>query len=245
MPNQPFNNPFNLAIDSEGYCLHPEIKGRRICGSKTTQDKPCLRRPAKGKKRCMKHGGKTPMGVASPHYVHGRYSADLPTHLAATYQQNLGDTAYVELREEMALLRTRNAILLRGLDRGESGRLWTQLQLKWREMLTAQQAQDSERMASRLVEIGALIEQGARDTEAWNEVLEIIDRQVRVAEKEQRRLTTLEQMITAERALILIGAITSIITTHVKDPATLRAISAAIRDLIAERSFRSVGDGSR
>jgi hypothetical protein len=50
------------------------------------------------------HGGKIPRGVASPHFVHGRHSRDLPAHLAERYADLLGDAERDGLRSEIALV---------------------------------------------------------------------------------------------------------------------------------------------
>src|SRR5215831_19115754 len=48
------------------------------CGAKCrTTGKPCTRPPVSGRTRCRVHGGATPVGIASPHYKHGRRSAYL------------------------------------------------------------------------------------------------------------------------------------------------------------------------
>lgn len=45
-----------------------------LCGAKTRSGSPCKKAPITGMKRCANHGGKTPVGIDSPHFKHGRYS---------------------------------------------------------------------------------------------------------------------------------------------------------------------------
>ncbi len=51
---------------------------------------------------------------------------------------------------------------------------------------------------------------------------------------ERRRLVELQQTITVERALVLIGAIAGIIKAHVTDRVTLAAISADLARLVQQ-----------
>jgi len=47
---------------------------KSVCGAKTRSGKPCAKPPCAGRTRCRLHGGATPVGMASPHYKHGRKS---------------------------------------------------------------------------------------------------------------------------------------------------------------------------
>ena len=52
--------------------------GRKACGAKTRDGKPCKRSPQKGRNRCAQHGGKTPLGQHKGNnhaLVHGIYSS--------------------------------------------------------------------------------------------------------------------------------------------------------------------------
>ena len=57
----------------------------------------------RGRDVCLAHGGKTPRGVASPHFKTGRYSRSLPGHLVTAYEQALRDPTLMSLRDEIAL----------------------------------------------------------------------------------------------------------------------------------------------
>lgn len=56
-----------------------EIPEHRLCGAKNRQGQPCKKWTMRGRNRCANHGGKSPLGWASPHFVHGWYSND-PIH---------------------------------------------------------------------------------------------------------------------------------------------------------------------
>lgn len=50
----------------------------RRCGAKTRDGDPCKNWAMRPSARCRMHGGKTPVGIASPSYKHGLYSVHLP-----------------------------------------------------------------------------------------------------------------------------------------------------------------------
>lgn len=54
--------------------------------------------------RCRLHGGRTPAGVASPHFKTGRYSKVLPARLLERYQTALADPDLLAMHDEIALL---------------------------------------------------------------------------------------------------------------------------------------------
>lgn len=63
----------------------------------------CKRLAAVGRTTCAMHGGKTPLGPASPSFKTGRYSKLLPTRLAATYEAGRQDPELLALADEIAL----------------------------------------------------------------------------------------------------------------------------------------------
>lgn len=84
-----------------------------LCGAKLKNGTGhCRRSPVTGRSRCHVHGGATPRGIASPHFLHGRYSKALPVQLAATYEQARRDPELLNLRDEIALIDARMSELL-------------------------------------------------------------------------------------------------------------------------------------
>ena len=64
----------------------------------------CRKHAMRGRTVCLAHGGRTPRGVASPHFKTGRYSRSLPGHLLAAYEEALRDPRLLSLRDEAALI---------------------------------------------------------------------------------------------------------------------------------------------
>lgn len=67
----------------------------------------CKRSAVPGRAVCSMHGGKTPVGMASPHFKHGRHSKYLPISLAKKYHEAQDDPVLLGLREEILLIDVR------------------------------------------------------------------------------------------------------------------------------------------
>ncbi len=189
--------------------------------------------------RCRMHGGMTPNGLALPQTKTGRYSKYLPARLAARYQEASTDGELLHLREDIALLDARLADLLGRVDSGESGAIWRMLRKAFDALQIARLSGNTIGMRDALGEIELLIVKGLADYAAWADVQQVLDQRRRLVESERKRMVEMQQMITSERAMLLMGAVVGIIKEHVHDRSTLTAISNAIGSLI------DLGDATR
>lgn len=187
----------------------------------------------KGRSTCYRHGGATPRGAALPQTTHGRYSKDLPTRLAARYEEARTDPDLLNLNAEIQLTYALLGEALKGMDHGESGQLWRSLKDAWDTFQDANRAQDKEASRLALVAMGDLIKRGVADAAARSEVLNIIERRRKLVESEGKRRTAMQQMITAERLMVLVAAVVDVVMRHVDDSATRAAISADIGALLS------------
>lgn len=191
------------------------------------------------------HGGATPNGVALPQFVAGRQSKNLPSRLAVRYQESLADSDLLALRSEMALTDARLDDLLGRVDTGEAGETWKSLRLTfaagakalltWNEKrgtVDGEKAKDDFFLAWETV--GILIAEGAQDYQAWDEVHKMVEQRRRLAETETKRLEKMGQMITADRAMNLIGAMLGLVRENVTDRNVLSKIAAGLDRLAAE-----------
>jgi hypothetical protein len=179
------------------------------------------------------HGGKHPRGLASPHFKTGRYSKHLPSRLAAQYVAAESDPRLLELRDEVALTDARLADLLGRVDTGESGALWQSLQALRMEVIACKKAGDSIGQAKALNALLDMVGQGHADYRAWAEIGGVIEQRRKLVESERKRLIEMQQTLTVERAMLLIGAISGVIKAHVHDRTTLAAIGRDIESIIS------------
>ncbi len=190
--------------------------------------------------RCRMHGGATPHGPDLPQYKTGRYSKYLPARLAGRYQEAQADSELLALREEVVLTDARLADVLKRVDTGESGELWRNAKGAFENFKSAQGKGDIDKSREALTDLSALLTRGQDDYATWDEVGKLLEQRRRLVESERKRLVEMQQMITAERAMLLISAFVGIIRNHVTDRATLAAISADVGRLVSADSGRPI-----
>ena len=182
--------------------------------------------------RCRYHGGLAiPAGPHHPTYKHGRLSKYIPPKLSEAYAEAYADKQLLEIRSDVALLDTRRNELVQRIDTGESGSLWRKLREAWEELQSAQTdaktaasednhealARARERSASALTAIGRAIVAGSSNEFTWDEVTTYTERLVSMKEAELTRLRQLNQVITIEQMVGLVGLMHQAILQVVSD----------------------------
>ena len=178
--------------------------------------------------RCRMHGGKSPAGIASPHFKTGRYSSVIPTHLATSYEQALADPDLLGIAED---IRLQDALLRNALDamsRGEAGELWVQLKEQWALYQKAKK-DPKQNEQDALYMIGFLIKEGYQDYMARIEVRHMLQERSRLVEAEGKRMERAQQTLTTNQAMTLAQALLQAVLAHVSDRDTLDGIQ---RDFI-------------
>jgi len=199
--------------------------------AKTTRER-CKQPVVPGKEVCHYHGGKTPGGIASPHYKTGRYSKYLPTRLLARYQEAKADPDLLELRSEIALTDARISELVARVDTGESGALWGRLAGLTDKADQARYRGDTAALASVLNVLFQAIRAGAQDWETWAEVFGLLEQRRRLVESERKRLVEMHQMVQVEKAMVLVDRLALSVREHVLancDGAAARTILTGVQ----------------
>jgi hypothetical protein len=219
-------------------------KGQRICGARLTgkrRGQLCESRVVMENGRCRLHGGKSVRGIAHPNYKGGRYSKYMPARLMDAAQAASLDPELLSLREEIGLVYARLADILERVDTGESGAMWLNVSRCFDEFMSVR-GNAGEFLA--LARLREAVEAGKTDYMAWHEIGNLIEVRRKLVETEHKRLVAMEQMITSERALLLMAAFVNIIKAHVNDPRVLSAISTDVGKLLNHGSPATVdGDG--
>lgn len=204
---------------------------RQTCGAKTRSGTPCQLSPITGRNRCALHGGKTLVGIASPQTTHGRYSKYLPTRLMERYSASLSDPELLAMREDIALLEARLTDLILRVDSGEAGQVWQDVRATWDEVEDARASKNTAALGVALTNLGALIRRGQSDYAAWDEVRSVQEQKRKLIESEQKRLVAMQQMVSAEQAMLFVAAIQDAVKRHVTDRRVLSAIAADVAAL--------------
>jgi hypothetical protein len=200
-----------------------------------------------GRKFCIKHGGKNPIGPANGNWKHGGHSKYMPTRLAEKYRESLEDPQLMEFRADAALLQARLHELL---ETGESLPLWDQAQDAFRDYRKAAQraqqapagsderAEAAAQMTEALNRLESLINRGMADSLRWQEVYRVTEQVGKTKEREHRRLVQSEMVYTAEQLLAMVGKIVDAANSTIRDTEDRRAFQAALNQfgLLADRA---------
>lgn len=209
-----------------------EVRARCNATSKTTGEQ-CRQYAIIGSTKCHYHGGKTPRAIGSPQFKTGRYSKYLPARLADRYHEASQDPELLALRDDIALLDSRLSELIQRVDSGESSALWETFKKTVRAYGKVRTARDRDKGDAAWGAVLDVLADADQDYSAWNEVITLIDLRSKLSERERKRLTDMQQMMTAEQALTLLGAVAGVIRKHVHDRNTLAAITADLRTISA------------
>lgn len=167
------------------------------------------------------HAPKTAKALAtiaprSP-YQTGRYSKLIPGTLRDRYELALADERLLSLRNAIALVDARVAELLEDFENTRPADFWEQLKKTWASFMYAVRANNAEEQVKLVRELDAMIGSGADGARLWEEVLSTLEQQRKLIESEQRRLTSLQQTITVEQAIALLGQMVSLVKRSVYD----------------------------
>jgi len=188
----------------------------------------------RGKEVCRKHGGKTPSGIASPHWKHGRYQKVLPTRYLTNYKQAMQDEELLSLKSELAVVQARMMELFGRVDKGDSGILFKRLQDERKAFDLKNKAGKIEEASEHLNEIMRLIQQGYADWATWDEIHKTMQLEMRLIDAERKRLIEMQQMVKSEDVMNFVSFITGLIREYVSDRDEIAAISAAIADRVIQ-----------
>lgn len=201
------------------------------CGARRKNGEPC-QMAAMPNGRCRIHGGKSLSGIQAPAFKTGRHSKYLPARLQERYEQAIADSALLELRDEIGLVDSRLSDLITRVESGESGEVWRLLRSTFDEFGKARSSGKVPEMTQHLAAIEHLIIRGLADYAAWSDIHSTLEQRRKLVESERKRLVEMQQMITAEQAMVMLAAITDTVRRHVTDRDALAAISADITRLI-------------
>ena len=204
------------------------------------QGRQCLALAMRDRDKCRSHGGKTPRGVGSPHWKHGRYAKYLPTGLHERYDAALKDPEILALDDEIALLRTRSMLLVEKIaSLPDSGSTWRNLNKQLtnfeRAQRAAQRAPEGEQRekklsdaAQSLEDLRMIIRRGVAEWAAWGEVITLTEHIRRLIDSEQRRRVEGQHILYVEDVMALFDYMVNQINETVSNPKEKARLSESL-----------------
>lgn len=199
--------------------------------SKATGEQ-CSNHAVNGSDKCRMHGGKSLRGVRSRVLKSGKYSKVLPDRLLARYAEAGNDPELLSCREELKVLDARLSDVLRRVDTGEAGELWSKAKVSFNNFKEALAQKDSDQMAIAMREFNDILNKGHTDWLAWREVTNLIAQREKIAASEQKRIINAKQFVTMEQHALLMGAVYQSVKEVVSDQEQLRAIGYKLSQLL-------------
>jgi hypothetical protein len=201
------------------------------CGAhlwRTNPPRYCNKDPVKGRAKCRIHGGKALMGIANGAYKDGRFSRYLPTgDLRAKYRRIAENPDLLSLRDDVALIQTRQALLLEQLG-GVSSPAWDEALAAYNALEKAK-GRDRAAPMSRLGEVlrkGADADQVER--QVWSELRKLIQEKTRTTAAEWKRVIDLSGVMTAQDALYFVESVLNTLRECIPDRQTLQRVQTRL-----------------
>lgn len=188
----------------------------RLCGAKNKRNGEKCKNPAMENGRCRLHGGKVPKGLALPQTKSGRYSKHLPTYLAGQYESMRNDQELLNLREEVALATSHLQDLLDRLQSGETRESWEALRDLAGQLRESHNEKDTKGFFDCALQMAAVIEGTPNQGELWEEIHKTLETRRKLVDSEGKRVKTMHEMVSVDRAMLYLGAMASAVKTAVE-----------------------------
>lgn len=208
--------------------------------------KQCNRFAVTGREVCQVHGGKTPRGLASPHYKHGktsRWDKILPAKLTESFNAHVNDPQLRSLRNEIAINKARQDELLSELGEHVTGGTWANLVRLRADFYRAQADKDIAALTEATTEIMRLIDSGSGMADKWRELMGVQEHIRKLTETEWKSIQAAGRVLTMEQAVQLFAAMRASIIKSVPDPRHQQAAIDAMRELVNASGVLGNGDG--
>lgn len=204
-----------------------------ICGAKKRDGTPCQKSPMNGATRCRLHGGASPKGIASPHYKGKDRSKYLPKGMLAAYEDMVANPELLSVRADVALIDALIASKLPKLEDGESAQHWEMAIKLISKARVAYKSEQYGLLEECLHELEALADDRRLFYATEQEIGSQLDLRRRLVDTENKILYNKEKALTAEQAMLLVGALLESVRRNVKDANALNAIQSDFWQLTA------------
>ena len=198
--------------------------------------RPCRGRRAGPNGRCAWHGGRAAAGANHGNFKHGRYSKFVPSALAKKYRDAEANPEVLSLRSDVALIEAMIAERLENMQQqGGTAEDWASASRSFRQVVAAIQGGDPQQLDESLKHLGKVLDEGGALHKQRAELQRMIDSKGRATDRENRRLKDLQQYMTMQQAMALMGFLADSITRHCHDQHVRQLIHADFAKILDGR----------
>ena len=176
----------------------------------------CKKYAMKGTDVCSMHGGKTPSGVASSNYRHGKRSGTLQGQRAIDFLNALESPELLSLREAVARSEVEVLHASRRLDTGESDRGWQDAKGWFDKLKSALSSGDLAKTLEARTALDDIFEIGTGQALARREYQQWILTQAKIAAAERKIMIEDRKLIQTEVALALLNTAIETVNASIK-----------------------------
>lgn len=204
-------------------------KGDRRETCECGQERRCQRAPVLGISRCSFHGGGYPLARGTYGVVHPvttatttkRFPLLRNAKLLEQFQEAEKDPELISLRGALAMVKVRIFNLIDRIDTGESAGRWKQAIEAWNEYKAKR---GSVMEVPAYAALDNVMTEAYHDYMSWKQIFDALDLERKLSESEQKRLTTMSQMMTAEDLARIVTQLQAAIIRVIDDPQKLKLI---------------------
>jgi hypothetical protein len=189
--------------------------------------------------RCRLHGGKTPGGIASPHWKHGRFSRYVPNGLRRDYERAGADPDLLSIEDLVAAQRARLCEIFRSMSQTEpppSGCTAHALD----DYLVSLRKEDEDQRRKALKNLIDTVRNGAdakEDHQAlWTDARELIQEITKSTASAWKRLHALNGVVPVADVINLLHAFLTCVRERVNDRSVLQALQADWNRLVGAKA---------
>jgi hypothetical protein len=189
--------------------------------------------------RCRLHGGKTPGGIASPHWKHGRFSRYVPNGLRRDYERTVADPELLSIEDLVAAQRARLYEIFRTMSETEPPP-WGSTAHALDEYLASLREKDQDQRKKALKCLIETEREGAGAKEdyraLWGEARELMQEITRSTGSAWKRLLALNGVVTVADVINLLHAFLICVRERVNDRNLLQALQVDWNRLVGAKA---------
>lgn len=207
------------------------------CGGKLKGGGFCERWPARGKRRCKRHGAHLEvLGPAHPKYTNGNSSRWVPPRYLDAYERVMDDEELLSMKAHFALLQGRLEEILGRIGTTESNVAWQRGSEVISEIREANRTRNTQAFADGMVELEGIFVSGELEANSWDEARAIIRDQAKIVDSERRRSATLAEFVPVVQMIAITGKIINLAAGAIDDQNALRRFRGEVQQIFPQKA---------